>query len=151
MSNENMNHLLSQAMRQQVPGGVELELPPKSIIDMEAEMVAYEPGQSLTVRFPVLERYHNPMKMMQGGFIVAAIDNTIGPLAYLVAPPSVTTQLNTSFTRPVTPDNKYIVVEARVTAQTRRQLFLSAHVTNMADKLVAIGQAVHTVIDLLSD
>ena len=70
MSNENMNHLLSQAMRQQIPDGVELDLPPKSFIDMQAEMVAFEPGQSLTVRFPVLERYHNPMKMMQGGFIV---------------------------------------------------------------------------------
>ncbi len=150
MSDGNLNDLLMQAMHQQIPDGVELELPPKSFVDMEAEIVAFEPGQSLTVRFPVLERYQNPMKMMQGGFIVAAIDNTIGPLVYLVAPPSVTTQLNTSFTRPVTPDSQFIVVEARVTAQTRRQLFLSAHVTNQAEKLVAIGQAVHTVIDLAS-
>jgi len=51
-------------MQQQSPAGVEFELPPKGFIDMAAKMMAFEPGQSLTLSFPVHKRYHNPMKMM---------------------------------------------------------------------------------------
>ena len=98
MSDGHLNDLLTQAMRQQIPDGMELELPPKSFVDMEAEIVAFEPGQSLTVRFPVLERYQNPM-------------NDAGRLHF----------------------------------------FLSAHATNQAERLVAIGQAVHTAIDRNSE
>jgi uncharacterized protein (TIGR00369 family) len=125
----------------------QLELPPKIFIDMQAEVVGYEPKQSLTVRFPVLERYQNPLRMMQGGMIVAAIDNTVGPLSYLVAPPSVTTQLNTSFVRPVTPQDAYITVEARVLEVTRRQLLFSAHVSNAQNKTVAIAQITAQVVE----
>ena len=63
---------------------------------MEGEFVDYQEGQTLSVRFPVKERYQNAIGHMQGGMIVATIDNTLGPLSFLVAPPSVTTQLNTS-------------------------------------------------------
>ena len=84
---------------------------------------------------------------MQNGYIVAAGDNTLGPLSWLAAPPSVTSQLNTSYIRPVTPDNAYIVVAGRVTELTRRLLFLEAKVTNAADKLVAISQATCTIFN----
>ena len=125
----------------------QLELPPKIFVDMQAEVVDYEPKQSLTVRFPVLERYQNPLRMMQGGMIVAAIDNTVGPLSYLVAPPSVTTQLNTSFIRPVTAQDAYITVEAHVLEVTRRQLLFSAHVSNAQNKTVAIAQITAQIVE----
>jgi len=104
----------------------------------------------LTARFPVLERYQNPLRTMQGGMIVAAIDNTIGPLSYLVAPPSVTTQMNTSYIRPVTRDDAYIIVEGAVDEITRRQLFLSARVTNPAGKLLAVCHATFAILQAAS-
>jgi acyl-coenzyme A thioesterase PaaI-like protein len=53
---------------------------------MRAKVVGYVEGESMTVRFPFDVRFTNPMGVMQGGMIAAAIDNALGPLSYLVAP-----------------------------------------------------------------
>ena len=122
-----------------MPPSTEVDLPPKCFVDMEGEFVLFdEESKRLTARFPVLERYQNPLLTMQGGLIVAAIDNTVGPLSWLIAPPSVTTQMNTSYIRPVARDDAYIHIEATVDEVTRRQVFLSARVTNPIGKLVAV-------------
>jgi uncharacterized protein (TIGR00369 family) len=118
-----------------------LEIPPKVFQDMEAEITAYEDEQSLTVRFPVKERYQNPIGQMQGGMIVAAIDNVFGPLSYMVSPPSVTMQMNTSFINAVTQDDSYIEVKAQVDEMTRRFLFMSARATNPNGEVIALSQA----------
>jgi len=98
-----------------MPDGVDLQLPPPCYEDMEAEAVEYDAdARSLTVRIPVRSRYQNPLGLMQGGFICAAIDNTLGPLSFLVAPPSVTTDLSTQYLRPVNPNVEYIDIEGRL-------------------------------------
>ena len=134
--------LLAQ-MRANTPdlNGMTLELPPKVFVDMGGKFIAYENGRALTTRFPVLERYQNPMGFVQGGIIAAVIDNTIGPLSFLVAPPSVTAQLNITFVRPITPQDDYVEVEGRVVERTRTQILLTARVSNPAGKLVAVAQA----------
>lgn len=134
---------LMARMRGNMPDadGVTLELPPKVFVDMGGAFVAYEEGRALTARFPILARYQNPMGFMQGGIIAAVIDNTIGPLSFLVAPPSVTAQLNITYVRPVMPDDAYVEVEGRVVERTRTQILLAARVSNPAGKLVAIAQA----------
>ena len=150
-----MNEDLVALMRARIPPGFTVELPPKCFLDRQADMVELlrdedDPARTvrgLTLRFPVQERYQNPLRYMQGGYIVAAGDNTLGPLSWLAAPPSVTSQLNTSYIRPVTPDDASIVVAGRVTELTRRQLFLEAKVTNAAGKLVAISQATCTIVN----
>ena len=132
---------LMQRLQSNTPPGMKLELPPKVFLDMEGEFLSYEEGESLRVRFPVRARYQNPMGTMQGGMIVAAIDNTIGPLSFLAAPPSATTQLNTTYIRPITPADEYIEVEGRVVERTRTRIYLSAEVFNPAGKLVALAHA----------
>ena len=47
---------------------------------MQPEFVEYVEGESLTMAFPVLEVYSNPRGTMQGGFMTAAFDNTLGAL-----------------------------------------------------------------------
>jgi uncharacterized protein (TIGR00369 family) len=139
-----MNHTekIFDKFRKRFPKGTGLKLPPPVFSDMGAEVVSFdEEGKALTIRFPVLERFQNPLGLMQGGVIVAAIDNTFGPLSYLVAPPSVTTQLNTTFIQSVPPDTAHIEVTARVDEHTRRFLYLSAKVNNPAGEILAIAQA----------
>ena len=51
-----------------------LRIPP-CLLDMEGELLEYEEGVSLTVRFLVLPRYANPLGYMQGGYVVAVLDN----------------------------------------------------------------------------
>jgi len=63
--------------------------PPACLLDMQGEPLEYEEGVFLSLCFPVLPRHANPLGHMQGGYIVAALDNTLGPFSYLIAPPSV--------------------------------------------------------------
>ena len=141
-----LNDALVAQMNRMMAPGTRLEVPPKAFVDMGGEFVDYQEGQTLSVRFPVKERYQNPMGHMQGGMIVAAIDNTLGPLSFLVAPPSVTTQLNTSYIRPVTAQDEYIIITGRVLERTRSQLFMMAEVTNAFGKLVAISYATCSIL-----
>ena len=141
-----LNDTLVSLMNRMMPPGSNIELPPKVLVDMEGEFLDYQEGQTLTVRFPVKARYQNPMGHMQGGTIVAAIDNTLGPLSFLVAPPSVTTQLNTSYIRPVTAEDEHIIITGRVLERTRSQLFMMAEVTNAVGKLVAVSYATCAIL-----
>ncbi len=123
-----------------------MEIPPPVYKVMDAEAIDYVEKQSLTIRFPMKKEYQNPLGHMQGGVICAAIDNTLGPLSYLVAPPSVTTQLNTQYVRPVLPTDKFIDITAMVVDQTKSQIIMRAEVRNEKNKLVAICQATQQII-----
>ena len=101
---------IEERLRSVAPEGLPLQIPPACLIDMQGEPLEYEEGVSLTVRFPVLPRYANPLGHMQGGYIVAALDNTVGPFSYLIAPPSVTSSLNTQYLRPVTSETASLPV-----------------------------------------
>lgn len=142
------NEAVVARLRAQMPPDADIEIPPKVFEAMDGELLHYdEADEALTARFPVHERYHNPMRHVQGGMIVAAVDNTLGPLSYLVAPPSVTTQLNTSFIRPVGADDAYLEVEGRVVERAGRQLFMTARVTNPKGKTVAISHATCRIVN----
>jgi len=138
MSNELLKQISSKLPKQS-----NIEIPPKVFLDMEGEYTEYIEGQSLTARFPVKERYQNPLRAMQGGMIVAAMDNTYGPLSYMVAPPSVTTHMNATYIRPVTVDDKYIDVTATVIETTKSMLHMRAEVKNVNGELVAISQLIN--------
>lgn len=133
-------------IRAMAPEAMKALIPPPCLTDMQGEFLEYEEGVRLKLRFPVLPRYRNPMGNMQGGFIVAALDNTLGPFSYLVAPPSVTTSLNTQYLRPVTGNDAWIDCEARLAGRTRNVLHLYAEARNPEGKLVALCQSVNQIV-----
>lgn len=116
-------------------GASGLQIPPPSFTTMESEVVDYEPGDPetnlgarLTVRIPVRERWQNPMGLMQGGALAMAVDNVIGPLSYLVAPPSSTTQLALTYLAPVTPEMEAITIVGVFVQRAGLQLVFDAEV-----------------------
>lgn len=137
---------ISERLLSLAPAGMNLQIPPPCLIDMQGEPLEYEENASLTVRFPVLPRYANPLGHMQGGYIVAALDNTLGPFSYLIAPPSVTSSLNTQYFRPVTPETSFITCVARLTERTRATLYLTGEARNPEGKVVALCQAVCQIL-----
>ncbi len=130
-----MNNELVASIAAQIPEESGIKIPPNIFLEMDGEMMTYTPGESLVVRFPVKEKYQNPFGFMQGGMVVAAVDNTIGPLSMLVAKPSVTTQLNTTYIRPIDANQDFITITAMVVEKTKRTLHLQADVKNKAGKL----------------
>ncbi len=129
-----------------------LLLPPPVMEMMRAEVRDYRPGgddgvgASLVIRFPVQEAFQNPMGVMQGGMIAAAVDTVIGPLSYLAAPPSVTSQLTMTYLAPVTPDLPHLDVEARLVARAGRQLVFDATVRAPDGRELAVCRASQTVV-----
>ncbi|MFA6162169.1 MAG: PaaI family thioesterase [Methylobacter sp.] len=113
-----MKKAIMAMLLEKIPSGTVMELPPKVFIDMEGEFIDFVEGETLTVRFPNKERYMNPLGFMQGGIIVAAIDNTIGPLSYMLAQPNITKEINTTFKRPITQSDRYIDVTASMIHKT---------------------------------
>lgn len=137
---------INTRLQSMTPAGSGLQIPPPCLLDMQGELLEYEEGVSLSVRFPVLPRYANPLGHMQGGYIVAALDNTLGPFSYLIAPPSVTSALNTQYLRPVTADTAFITCIARVSERTRGTLYLLGEARNPEGKVVALCQATCQVL-----
>lgn len=123
-------------------------IPPPVFIAMQGELLAFNVEDGvLRARFPVLEKHLNPYGAMQGGMVAAAIDNTLGPLSMLVAPPNVTRRLELKYSRPVTPDLEHITVECRLLERRRQQLKFSAEVRDQEGVLLARARAVHWIID----
>ncbi len=126
---------------QLAPSNTNMELPPKVFVDMRGEFIEFVEGISLTARFPNMERYMNPFGYMQGGIIVAAMDNTISPLSYVSAPPNITKEINTKYKRRVKASDQFIDVVGTVAKKTTSNIILHAEVLNEKGKLAAKGVA----------
>lgn len=123
-----------------------LQIPPPIFVEMGGEFVDLDMDQkSLTVRFPVQERFQNPMGYMQGGMIAAAVDNVIGPLSFMVAPPNVTKTMEMTYLRPISPTLDEITVVAWLEAENGRDLQFAAEVRRGADTVLAKATS-HNVI-----
>lgn len=123
-------------------------IPPPVFTTLHGEFLAFDPGEGvLKTRFPVLEDYLNPYGVMQGGMVAAAIDNTLGPLSMLLAPPNVTRHLELTYSRPVTLDMGYIVVVARLLERDGKQLLFKAEVFDEQGSRLVRAKAMHWILD----
>ena len=125
----------------------ELKLPPPIFTEMGGEMVELDmAAKTLIVRFPVQERFQNPMGYMQGGMIAAAIDNAIGPLSFMVAAPSVTKSLAVQYLRPISAKNKQITVVAAFESEHERELTFVADVLRDDGAKLAQARSVNILL-----
>lgn len=127
----------------------EFLIPPPVFETMRGEFLAFnERSGTLKTRFPILQEFLNPYRAMQGGIVAAAVDNTIGPLSMLVAPPNVTRRLEMKYSYPVTPELGYITVEAKFLRREGQWLAFSAEVRDQKGDLLARAKARHWIIDI---
>jgi uncharacterized protein (TIGR00369 family) len=130
-------------LRSAVPASAlgSMQIPPPIFNLMEGRIESYTPGQSLTTSFPVKEDYYNPLGRMQGGMIATAIDNTYGPLSFLVGGgAAVTLSMNLDYVRGITAGRR-LTVTASVISRSRTNLILGAEATDHRGKLVARSTA----------
>lgn len=122
--------------------------PPPVFVTMRGEFLEIDLEDGiLKVRFPILESYLNPYGAMQGGMIAAAVDNTLGPLSVLIAPPNVTRRLELVYSRAATPDLGHIVVVARLLERRKQWLFLRADAYDPDGRRLAWAKAVHWILE----
>lgn len=122
-------------------------IPPPVFTGMKGEFVEFDAARRrLVARFPVMQEYLNPYGLMQGGMVTAAVDNTLGPLGLLVAPPNVTRRLEMKFSNPATVDIDFIVVVGEVVSMENSWLRLKAAVRDPDGTLLARAKATHWIL-----
>jgi acyl-coenzyme A thioesterase PaaI-like protein len=122
-------------------------IPPPIFEMMQGKFVEVEPEKGrLVARFPILRAYLNPYGIVQGGMLAAAVDNTLGPLSMLVAPPNVTRQLEVKFSRPARVELDYMQVTGHVVEIDPPWLHLRAEVRDPAGQLLAKAKASHWIV-----
>ncbi|MEX0330403.1 MAG: PaaI family thioesterase [Puniceicoccaceae bacterium] len=124
------------------------EVPPPVFMTMEGKITDFDPGaKCISCSFPVRPDQLNPFGMMQGGIISAAIDNTIGPLSMLVAPPSITRKLEVKYYKAVEPAAGKIFITAKLIGQKKRFLFFEAVAENEDKSVIfASAEAMHWML-----
>ena len=101
----------------------------------------------MIIRFPFFEHYLNPYGVMQGGVIAAAVDNTIGPLSVLLAPPNVTRRLEITYSKPVSSDMEYIDVEAIFKSREGQMLEFRFNVFSPNGRKLVRGKSTNWIIE----
>ena len=115
--------------------------------EMKGEILDYDPeSQTLTARFPAERRYHNPYQVMQGGMIAAAIDNTLGPLSVLVAPPNLTREMTLKYKKAVSGDFQFLIVKGWVESIEPPYLLLAARAESEDGQLFVRAKARHFIL-----
>ncbi len=112
----------------------EFDLPPPSFEIMQCEILEFDDIQeSMIVKMPVLHSWLNPYKTMQGGMVMAAIDNAVGPLSMLVAPLNVTRNVESKLLKPISIELEYIYVKATLIERKKKRLIFEAIIYDKDD------------------
>jgi acyl-coenzyme A thioesterase PaaI-like protein len=145
MHQSSLMDIISERLGERVD---EFLIPPPVFEAMRGEIIDIDLDVgTLTTRFPVLETYQNPYRSMQGGMVAAVVDNTLGPLSMLVAPPNVTRRLDMKYSRPIMMDLEFITVKGQYVSSEGRNLMLKAEVRGPENQLLARARATHWIIE----
>ncbi len=124
-----------------------MQIPPPVFQSMQGKVLEFNEEKGLLkAKFPVLNEHLNPFGNMQGGMIAAAIDNTLGPLSMLVAPPNYTRNFEVKYRKPVKQDAGYLVVTGSLIEQRKRQLFFTASVIDSLGVELATAKSTHWIL-----
>lgn len=133
---------LSQMKNQLNAQGVEIQLPPPSMLELGIEYLDVKPGKSMKGKIPFQQRFTNPIRTFQGGFLSAALDDIFGPLSYVSAGgPCTTLSLNTTFLKPFTDKMGHCFIEAEVLQKTKSFIFMRATVTSPDGVMLAHAES----------
>jgi acyl-coenzyme A thioesterase PaaI-like protein len=98
---------------------------PNVWIELEGEFLEFDKeNQLLKCKFPVRERFFNPLPTTLGGIIDSWIDITMGPLSVLLGQKAVTKTFSIKFIKPVGPSIEYVTAVAwRESVDGRSSMF----------------------------
>lgn len=97
---------------------------------------------TVSVEFTASERFLNPAGVIQGGFLAAMLDDTLGPALAICLPPdrfAPTLDLHVQFLRPARPGT--IIGHGRVVKRGREICFLAGELTDSGGELIATATA----------
>ncbi|MER7367711.1 PaaI family thioesterase [Nonomuraea wenchangensis] len=117
--------------------------PPPAAETLGWELLHVDPEQGvIEVAFLAGERFTNPMGVVQGGFLAAMLDDTLGPALVATLPDghfAPTLDLHVQFLRPARPGR--LVGRGRVVRRGRQICFMSGELLGPDGEPVAVATA----------
>jgi acyl-coenzyme A thioesterase PaaI-like protein len=84
---------------------------------------------------------------MQGGMIIAAMDNALGSLSMLVAPLNMTRSIDSKLKKAITIDLEFIYITATLKERKKRRLVFDVDVKDKDGECYATAQITNWIID----
>ena len=117
-------------------------LPPATAL-LGWELVSVDPDAgTIVVAFTASEQFLNPAGAIQGGFVAAMLDDTMGPALVATLGPgqfAPTSDLHVQFLRPARPGR--LTGHGRVVRRGRDVAFLAGELTVVSVEVVAVATA----------
>lgn len=124
-------------IQSKVPAGIG-NFPPPAFEIIDSEFLEYEEGSHLTFRFPILEKYNNPMNITFGGYYGMFFDMVMGPFSALDAKgPATSLDLNITFLKALSPKDLFVDVTISIVSSTKSFFIVKGEAINSKDELVA--------------
>jgi uncharacterized protein (TIGR00369 family) len=122
--------------------------PPPAAALLGFELLAIDPAQgTIRVRFTARPEFANPIGAVQGGFLAAMLDDTLGPALTATLEPdqfAPTIELKVNFIEPAQPGT--LVAEGRVVARGGSVAFLAGELRTEQGALVATATATARIV-----
>ena len=81
--------------------------------ELKGEFISFnEDEEYLECKYPIQEKYFNPMNTTLGGIVDSFMDCTMGPLSFLLGEMVVTKTFSAKYIRPVNNTTKFVHVKA---------------------------------------
>ncbi len=139
---ETLMNQMVQYQKQIAEMGINLSLPPLSMLELKLEYTKVEPGILLEAKFPFQKRFTNPVGLMQGGFLAAAMDDIFGPLSYMTAQrPCMTLSMNVTYLRAFSEKDQEVILTGKVIQKTKSFIFMRVEVKNNQGDIVATADS----------
>jgi uncharacterized protein (TIGR00369 family) len=120
--------------------------PPAAVL-LGWELLAVDPDEgTIEVAFTATEQFVNPVGVIQGGFLAAMLDDTLGPALVATLDPgefAPTTNLDVQFLRPARPGR--LVGRGRIVRRASGVGFLAGELVDDAGEVVATATATAVV------
>jgi uncharacterized protein (TIGR00369 family) len=117
-------------------------LPPAAVL-LGWELVSVDPDAgTIEVAFAAGDQFLNPAGVVQGGFVAAMLDDTLGPALVATLGPgqfAPTTDLHVQFLRPARPGR--LTGRGRVVRRGRDVAFLAGELVDESGQIVAVATA----------
>ncbi len=125
-----------------------VDLPPATST-LGFELIAVDPDAgTIEVGFLAADTFLNPVGVIQGGFLAAMLDETLGPALIATLGPdqfAPTADLHIQFLRPAKPGR--LVGRGRVVRKGRDLAFMSGELVDESGEVVAVATATATIRD----
>jgi uncharacterized protein (TIGR00369 family) len=117
-------------------------LPPSAVL-LGWELLSIDPDAgTIEVAFAATEQFLNPAGVIQGGFVAAMLDDTMGPALVATLDPgqfAPTSDLHVQFLRPVKPGR--LSGRGRVVRRGKDVAFLAGELADDAGEILAVATA----------